>query len=223
MRDHKLCDTITGTGTFIVRLLQSGLIRPEDLARKYASELHANEILLLAYYIAAVNIEATYHQLVADDGGSASGPGAAARAARRRPLSAAGSPSCARRSSSPSHTSNSRSASAIVTPQSVRTSTHSSKRSTSSWAGAASRSSTDRSMTTRVKWFTKRCRRMLIPGRLRHATRRSRSSDALGASVIWSSLIAGFVNPGSPWIDMIRKLPVHSFVPDPLCSTTGAT
>ncbi len=48
-----ILDPFTGTGTFIVRLLQSGLIRPEDLARKYASELHANEIMLLAYYIAA--------------------------------------------------------------------------------------------------------------------------------------------------------------------------
>ncbi|MGH3904904.1 MAG: DEAD/DEAH box helicase [Pseudonocardiaceae bacterium] len=54
-------DPFTGTGTFIVRLLQSGLIRPDELARKYAHELHANEILLLAYYIAAINIEATYH------------------------------------------------------------------------------------------------------------------------------------------------------------------
>ncbi|MGO2191186.1 MAG: DEAD/DEAH box helicase [Brachybacterium sp.] len=62
-------DPFTGTGTFIVRLLQSGLIRPEDLARKYASELHANEILLLAYYIAAINIETTFHDLqaAADD------------------------------------------------------------------------------------------------------------------------------------------------------------
>ncbi len=55
--------TFTGTGTFITRLMQSGLVRPEDLARKYASELHANEIMLLAYYIAAVNIETTYHAL----------------------------------------------------------------------------------------------------------------------------------------------------------------
>ena len=46
-----------------MRLLQSGLIKPEDLARKYASELHANEILLLAYYIAAINIETTFHDL----------------------------------------------------------------------------------------------------------------------------------------------------------------
>ncbi|ASR55826.1 type ISP restriction/modification enzyme [Cellulomonas sp. PSBB021] len=56
-----ILDPFTGTGSFVVRLLQSGLIRPHDLARKYASEIHANEILLLAYYIAAINIEATYH------------------------------------------------------------------------------------------------------------------------------------------------------------------
>ncbi len=60
-------DGFTGTGTFIVRLLQSGIIRPGDLARKYATELHANEIMLLAYYIAAVNIEATYHALTGGD------------------------------------------------------------------------------------------------------------------------------------------------------------
>jgi predicted helicase len=46
-----------------VRLLQSGLIQAEDLARKYQKELHANEIILLAYYIAAINIEETYHDL----------------------------------------------------------------------------------------------------------------------------------------------------------------
>ncbi|GAB3695272.1 DEAD/DEAH box helicase [Corynebacterium nasicanis] len=56
-------DPFTGTGTFMVRLLQSGLIRPEDLARKYATELHATEIMLLAYYVAAVNIETTYQAL----------------------------------------------------------------------------------------------------------------------------------------------------------------
>ena len=57
-------DPFTGTGTFIARLLQSGLIAPHDLARKYASELHANEIMLLAYYIAAINIESTYHDAI---------------------------------------------------------------------------------------------------------------------------------------------------------------
>lgn len=54
-------DPFTGTGTFVVRLLESGIITEHDLARKYARELHANEIMLLAYYIAAINIEATYH------------------------------------------------------------------------------------------------------------------------------------------------------------------
>ena len=65
LTDHGvyLLDPFTGTGTFITRLLQSGLIRPGDLARKYAGELLANEIMLLAYYIAAVNIESTYHAL----------------------------------------------------------------------------------------------------------------------------------------------------------------
>lgn len=58
-------DPFTGTGTFVVRLLQSGLIKPEDLARKYASELHANEYLLLAYYIAAANIEVAYRDVAA--------------------------------------------------------------------------------------------------------------------------------------------------------------
>jgi predicted helicase len=58
-----ILDGFTGTGTFMVRLLQSGLIKPHDLARKYAAELHANEMLLLAYYIAAVNIETTYADL----------------------------------------------------------------------------------------------------------------------------------------------------------------
>ena len=59
-----ILDPFTGTGTFIVRLLQSGLIKPEDLQRKFRHELHANEIVLLAYYVAAVNIEATYHGLL---------------------------------------------------------------------------------------------------------------------------------------------------------------
>lgn len=58
--------TFTGTGTFIVRLLQSGIIAPADLARKYGGELWANEYMLLAYYIAAVNIETTYQALVGE-------------------------------------------------------------------------------------------------------------------------------------------------------------
>jgi predicted helicase len=58
-----ILDPFTGTGTFIVRLLQSGLIKPQDLKRKFSHELHCNEIVLLAYYIAAINIEENYHFL----------------------------------------------------------------------------------------------------------------------------------------------------------------
>jgi predicted helicase len=57
-----IIDPFVGTGTFLVRLLQSDLIRQEDLKRKYEHELHANEIVLLAYYIAAVNIESAYQE-----------------------------------------------------------------------------------------------------------------------------------------------------------------
>ncbi|HTN18831.1 MAG TPA: type ISP restriction/modification enzyme [Pelobium sp.] len=61
-----ILDPFTGTGTFITRLLQSGLIKAEDLERKYKHELHANEIVLLAYYIAAVNIENAFHDQLED-------------------------------------------------------------------------------------------------------------------------------------------------------------
>lgn len=62
-RNVHILDPFTGTGTFITRLLQSGLIKPEDLERKYAHEIFCNEIVLLAYYIADVNIEAVFHDL----------------------------------------------------------------------------------------------------------------------------------------------------------------
>ena len=62
-----IIDPFTGTGTFITRMLQSGLIDKKDIPYKYKNEIHANEIVLLAYYIAAVNIESTYHALVKDD------------------------------------------------------------------------------------------------------------------------------------------------------------
>ena len=58
-----ILDPFAGTGTFITRLLQSGLIPPEDLERKYREEIHANEIVLLAYYIAAINIESVFHSV----------------------------------------------------------------------------------------------------------------------------------------------------------------
>ena len=58
-----IIDGFTGTGTFIVRLLQSGVIKKEDLLYKYTNDIHANEIVLLAYYIAVINIEETFHEL----------------------------------------------------------------------------------------------------------------------------------------------------------------
>ena len=63
-KDVHILDPFTGTGTFITRLLQSGLIRKEDMLRKYREEIHCNEIILLAYYIADVNIESVYHDLM---------------------------------------------------------------------------------------------------------------------------------------------------------------
>jgi predicted helicase len=62
-----IMDPFTGTGTFITRLLQSGLIKPDELEYKYQNEIHANEIVLLAYYIAAINIEAVYHTISGGD------------------------------------------------------------------------------------------------------------------------------------------------------------
>ncbi len=59
-----ILDPFTGTGTFITRLLQSGIIKKEDMLRKYKEEIHCNEIVLLAYYIADVNIEAVYHDIM---------------------------------------------------------------------------------------------------------------------------------------------------------------
>jgi len=66
-RNVHILDPFTGTGTFITRLLQSGLIDKEQLAYKYRNEIHANEIVLLAYYIAAINIEQVYHSIEEGD------------------------------------------------------------------------------------------------------------------------------------------------------------
>ena len=56
-------DPFTGTGIFLARLLQPelGLIQDSDFLRKYRRELHANELVLLAYYIATVHIEEAFH------------------------------------------------------------------------------------------------------------------------------------------------------------------
>ena len=62
-----ILDPFTGTGTFITRLLQSGIIPKDRLFEKYKNEIHANEIVLLAYYIAAINIESTYHGILTNN------------------------------------------------------------------------------------------------------------------------------------------------------------
>lgn len=66
-RHVHIIDPFTGTGTFITRLLQSGLISKKELAYKYQNEIHANEIVLLAYYIAAINVEQVYHDIMGGD------------------------------------------------------------------------------------------------------------------------------------------------------------
>jgi len=60
----QILDPFTGTGTFITRMIQNGLIDKEALPKKFRHEIHANEIMLLAYYIAAVKIETAYHQMM---------------------------------------------------------------------------------------------------------------------------------------------------------------
>lgn len=62
-----ILDPFTGTGTFIVRLIESGLLSKASVSSKYREELHANEIVLLAYYIAAINIEESFHRVVGGD------------------------------------------------------------------------------------------------------------------------------------------------------------
>ncbi|MDR1609064.1 MAG: DEAD/DEAH box helicase family protein, partial [Deltaproteobacteria bacterium] len=63
-----ILDPFSGTGTFITRLIQSGLLgQGEILTRQYQNCLHANEIILLAYYIASINIENAYYEVIDED------------------------------------------------------------------------------------------------------------------------------------------------------------
>ena len=69
-----ILDPFTGTGTFITRtlhylksLMDNGEITFDDILRKYTQELHANEIVLLSYYIAAINIEAVFDEINGDE------------------------------------------------------------------------------------------------------------------------------------------------------------
>ena len=69
-----ILDPFTGTGTFITRtlhylksLMDNDEITFDDILRKYIQELHANEIVLLSYYIAAINIEAVFDEINGDE------------------------------------------------------------------------------------------------------------------------------------------------------------
>lgn len=71
-----ILDPFTGTGTFMVRTLEylkeqmkEGEISLADITRKFTQELHANEIVLLSYYIAAINIEATFDDINGNEQG----------------------------------------------------------------------------------------------------------------------------------------------------------
>ena len=67
-RGVSIIEPFAGTGTFVARLLQLGVIPPEALEHKYKHEIFANEFVLLSYYIASINIEQVYHQVRAEQG-----------------------------------------------------------------------------------------------------------------------------------------------------------
>ncbi len=53
-----ILDPFVGTGNFIMRIMRE--IRKTALSHKYQQELHCNEVMLLPYYIASMNIEHEY-------------------------------------------------------------------------------------------------------------------------------------------------------------------
>lgn len=59
-KNVEILDPATGTGTFVCELLEHFRGQPKKLAHKYSEELHANEVAILPYYVANLNIEATY-------------------------------------------------------------------------------------------------------------------------------------------------------------------
>lgn len=63
-----ILEPFVGTGTFITRLLQLGLIPAGQLEYKYLNEIFGNEIVLLSYYIASINIEAVYREVRKEQG-----------------------------------------------------------------------------------------------------------------------------------------------------------
>jgi len=62
-RGVEILDPAAGTGTFVCELLEHFRGQPAKLAWKYSNEIHANEVAILSYYVANLNIEATYAAL----------------------------------------------------------------------------------------------------------------------------------------------------------------
>ncbi|NIJ35328.1 type ISP restriction/modification enzyme [Sphingomonas oligoaromativorans] len=62
-RGIEILDPATGTGTFIVELLEHFRGHHDKLRHKYKEEMHANEVAILPYYVANLNIEATYQAI----------------------------------------------------------------------------------------------------------------------------------------------------------------
>jgi predicted helicase len=56
----EILDPAAGTGTFITELIEHFRGQPQKMRYKYLEELHANEVAILPYYVANLNIEATY-------------------------------------------------------------------------------------------------------------------------------------------------------------------
>jgi len=65
-RDVEILDPACGTGTFVAELIEHFRGQPAKLKHKYLEELHANEVAILPYYVANLNIEATYAAIVGE-------------------------------------------------------------------------------------------------------------------------------------------------------------
>lgn len=62
----EILDPATGTGTYICELIEFFRGQPDKLRHKYTEELHANEVAILPYYVANLNIEATYQSVLGE-------------------------------------------------------------------------------------------------------------------------------------------------------------
>ncbi len=63
-KDVHILDPFVGTGNFILRIMKE--IKKSALAYKYENEIYCNEIMLLPYYIASMNIEHEYYEMIGE-------------------------------------------------------------------------------------------------------------------------------------------------------------